>query len=54
MVASSMMTIAIAININALSLGVNYTILRQFETNLAIGAQGSRFMEIIRCPGKFM
>jgi hypothetical protein len=31
-------------NINALTLGVNYTFLRQFETNLAVGVQGSLYM----------
>jgi hypothetical protein len=31
-------------NISALTLGVNYTILRQLKTNFAIGAQGSVFM----------
>lgn len=31
-------------NINALTLGINYTFLRQFETNLAVGAQGSLYM----------
>ena len=31
-------------NISALTLGVNYTILRQLKTNFAIGAQGSLFM----------
>jgi hypothetical protein len=30
--------------INALTLGVNYTILREFNTNFAIGAQGSLYM----------
>lgn len=30
--------------INALTLGVNYTILRECKTNLAIGAQGSLYM----------
>jgi hypothetical protein len=31
-------------NINALTLGLNYTFLRQFKTNIAVGAQGSLFM----------
>lgn len=31
-------------NISAVTLGVNYTIVRQLKTNLAIGAQGSIFM----------
>jgi len=31
-------------NVSALTLGVNYTILRQMKTNLAVGAQGSLFM----------
>jgi hypothetical protein len=31
-------------NISALTLGLNYTFLRQFKTNFAIGAQGSLFM----------
>ena len=31
-------------NINAITLGVNYTILRQLKTNFAIGAQGSIYM----------
>jgi hypothetical protein len=31
-------------NISALTLGVNYTMLRQLKTNFAIGAQGSVFM----------
>lgn len=31
-------------NINTLTLGVNYTILRQLKTNFAIGAQGSIYM----------
>lgn len=30
--------------INALTLGVNYTIVREFNTNFALGAQGSLFM----------
>ena len=33
-----------AFNINAITLGVNYTILRQLKTNFAIGAQGSIYM----------
>lgn len=31
-------------NINALTLGLNYTILRQLKTNFAVGAQGSIYM----------
>jgi hypothetical protein len=31
-------------NINALTLGLNYTILRRFETNFAIGVQGSVYL----------
>ena len=30
-------------NINAITLGLNYTILRQLKTNFAIGAQGTLF-----------
>ena len=30
--------------INALTLGVNYTILREYKTNVAVGAQGSLYM----------
>jgi hypothetical protein len=35
---------SIIFNINAVTLGVNYTFLRQFKTNFAIGAQGSLYM----------
>lgn len=31
-------------DVNALTLGLNYTLLRQFRTNFSIGAQGSLFM----------
>jgi hypothetical protein len=31
-------------NINALTLGLNYILLRQFETNFAVGVQGSLYM----------
>jgi len=30
-------------NLNAVTLGINYTFLRQFKTNLAVGAQGTFF-----------